>query len=76
MFSRRTRTDLKGAATRARARERTEWAKVLKLPWTTAAGRQTETRDRRAHHHENNHLIFYWILDEAVPVDYVHHYIL
>ena len=30
----------------------TEWAKALRLPWTAAAGRHTETRDRRAHHHE------------------------
>ena len=32
----------------------TEWAKALRLPWTAAAGRHTETRDRRAHHHESS----------------------
>ena len=52
-------TDWKGTDTRARARERTEWAKTLRLPWTKAARRYTETRDRRAHHHESKiHRIF------------------
>ena len=38
----------------ARSRERTEWAKALRLPRTTAAGRHPETRDQRAHHHESS----------------------
>ena len=37
----------------------TEWDKALRLPWTAAAGRHTETHDRRAHHHESScHGIF------------------
>ena len=52
-------TDRKGAATRARAKERAEWAKATRRPWRTAAGRHTETHDRRAHHHESsNHRFF------------------
>ena len=52
-------TDWKGAATRARAKERAEWAKATRRPWRTAAGRHTETHDRRAHHHESsNHRFF------------------
>ena len=53
-------TDWKDAATGARARERTEGAKALSLPWATAAGRHAETRARRAHHRESsNHRIFF-----------------
>ena len=45
----------------------TEWAKILRLPRTAAAGRHTKTRDRRAHHHESScHRILFWIFD-AVP---------
>ena len=64
---------LEGSETRARSRERTEWTKAQRLPWTTAAGRYTETRDRRAHHHESScDRIFFWIFDEAVPVDHIY----
>ena len=56
-------TDWKGAATRARAKERAEWAKATRRPWRTAAGRHTETHDRRAHHHESsNHRFFLDVL--------------
>ena len=56
-------TDRKGAATRARAKERAEWAKATRRPWRTAAGRHTETHDRRAHHHESsNHRFFLDVL--------------
>ena len=54
-----------------------EWAKALRLPWKVAVGRHTETRDWRAHHHESScHRIFFWIFDEAVPLDYIRHWIL
>ena len=48
------RNRLEESGTRVQSRERTEWAKVLRLPWTTAAGRHTETHDQRAHHHEGS----------------------
>ena len=46
----RGRTDWEGMATRARAKERADWAKAMRRPWRTAAGRRTETHVRRAHH--------------------------
>ena len=47
-------------ATRARAKERAEWAKVMRRTWRTVAGRHRETHDRRAHHLENtNHRFFF-----------------
>ena len=53
------RTDWNGPEARARSREWTKCAKALRLPWTTAAGRNTEAHDRRAHHHESSyHRIF------------------
>ena len=42
-FSRARGTDWKGAETRARARERTEWAEAMTLLWTTAEGRGSST---------------------------------
>ena len=55
----------------------TEWAKALRLPWAAAAGRHTETRDRRAHHHESSyHRIFLWILTrQYLLTTYIRHWI-
>ena len=60
-----------GSETRAGVRERTEWAKALRLPSKTAA--DTETGNRPAHHHEssNHRGGAFWIFYEAVPVDYI-----
>ena len=43
-----------------------EGAKAMRRPWRTAAGRHTETRDRRAHQHESSKHRLFWILHEAV----------
>jgi hypothetical protein len=53
-------------ATRARGKERAEWAKAMRRPWRTAAGRHTETHDRRAHHHESSNHRFFLDFYEAV----------
>ena len=48
-------------ATRARAKGRADWAnKAIRRPWWTAAGRPTETHDRRAHYHESTAVIFFF----------------
>ena len=54
-------------ATRAREKERADWAKgMMRPPWRTAAGRHTETHDRRAHHHESSSHVFFLFVHEAV----------
>ena len=67
-------TDWKVVENRERARERTEWAKELRLPSTTTAERHTETRDRRAHHHDSsNHRIFSgFFIGQALITSLVH----
>ena len=37
-----------------RGRRGTDWTTAIGRPWRTAAGRRTETHDRRAHHHESS----------------------
>ena len=58
--------------TRARAKERVEWAKATRRPWRTAAGRHKETHDRRARHHERSShrffLDFYRAIAPAIHV--------
>ena len=49
---------LESSRTRARARGATEWAKALRVLWTTtAAGGHTETRDWLARHEESTNYL-------------------
>ena len=54
-------TDWKGVATKARAKERANWAKAMRRPWRMVAGRHTKTHDRRAHNHESSSHRFFFL---------------
>ena len=51
---RRRGTRWKGAATRARAKERADWPKAMRRPRKTEAGRHAENHDRRPRRHESS----------------------